>query len=212
MKTTLVSSLAAGSVAAVLVMSPASAITFTTSSVSVADSINGPNVAYSSNGLNSNLTIGSPFTIADFIHAHVDGTSFSMQSGTISATFNFILPPGASGNVDSGTISAFLVQTARHISITWADPITVLFSDGTQLSVDLGDIDFNCGLSCNQKDFDIAGTFTALSGPTVVSDASIAATTPVPGALPLFSSAGGLLAYMGWRKKRKAGRAAANQR
>jgi hypothetical protein len=201
MKTSLVrvlSSLAVGGVVAMLVTSPALAITFTTSSVSVSDSINGPNVGYASSGLNSNLTIGNPFTISNFIVASVSGNSFSTQTGTISATLNFSAPPGASGNVDSGTISASLVQTDRHISITWADPITILFSNGTQLLVDLGNVDFNCGTSCNQKDFDIAGTFTALNGPTDV------VATPIPGALPLFASGVGLLGYLGLRRKRKA--------
>jgi hypothetical protein len=182
-------------------VNPASAITFTTSSVSVSDSINGPNVDYTSGGLNSDLTIGTPFTISNFIVAGVNGSSFSAQTGTISATLNFSAPPGASGNVDSGTIAASLVQTDKHISITWADPITILFSNGTQLRVDLGNVDFNCGTSCNQDEFNIAGTFTALNGPTGVESNLVA--TPIPGALPLFASGGSLLAFLGWRRKRK---------
>jgi hypothetical protein len=178
-------------------VNPASAITFTTSSVSVSDSIGQPNVGYTSIGLNSNLTIGTPFTVSNFISANVMGSSFNVGTGTISATLNFSAPPGA-GNVDSGTISASVVSTNNHISISWTDPITIVFANGTQLRVDLADVDFNCGSSCNQDGFTIGGTFTALNGPTGV------VATPIPGALPLFVSGAGLLGYLGLRRKRKA--------
>src|SRR5689334_16851816 len=112
MRTSLVSVLVAGGITAVLATSPASAITFTTSSVSVTDSINQPNIGYSSTGLNANLAIGTPVTIDDFIQAGVNGNSFqSPQTETISVTLNFSTPPGASGNIDSGTIGASVVQS-----------------------------------------------------------------------------------------------------
>jgi hypothetical protein len=57
-------------------VNPASAITFTTSSVSVTDSISQPNIGYTSIGLNSDLMIGTPVTISSFIHAGVNGNSF----------------------------------------------------------------------------------------------------------------------------------------
>jgi hypothetical protein len=194
-------SIALVSSAAVVFASPALATTFTTSSVSITDSINGPNVAYSMNtALNSNLTIGTPFLVDDFIKAHVDGNSFSAQSGTVTATINFSVPAGASGNVDSGTISAFLLQTAKHISITWADPIIVSFTGNIKLSVDLQNVDFDCGSSCNQKDFFIDGTFTQLA-----STGDGPAATPLPAAVWLMGTIlGGGAGIGAWRKRRKA--------
>ncbi len=200
MRIGLIGPLVAGSVVAVLLASPASATTFTTSSVSVTDSINGPNVAYSlDNPLNANLTIGTPVSITAFIDAHVDGNSFSAQSGTISATINFSTPTGASGNTDSGTITALLVQTAKHISITWTDPITVSFTGGLLLSVDLANVDFDCGTSCNQKDFFVDATFTQLGAGAGTQGSE----TPIPGALPLFASGLGALGLIARRRKRK---------
>jgi hypothetical protein len=177
-------------IAAGVATSPASAITFDTSSVSVTDSINGPSIQYSSNGLDRNLTVGSPFTINDFITARITGSSFSSQTGNISVTFDFSSPSGASGNTDSGSISATIVDRAHDISITWNDPITISFGNGDQLSVNLANVNFDCGSSCNQDTFNIAGTFTAL------------APTPLPAALPLFAGGLGALGLLGWRRKR----------
>ena len=114
-----------------------------------------------------------------------------MQSGDISATFNFSTPAGASGNTDSGTISATVVQGEQHISIMWSDPITILFSNGDELQVDLGNVNHDCDGSCNGDNFDISGTFTELNP----------SATPLPATLPLFAGGLGFVGFLAKRRK-----------
>jgi len=198
------SALAVGSMAAFLLTAPASAATVTfNSNVSVSDSSFSPDMHYASSGLDATLTVGTPFTINNFITVHVDDTISSHDdvSGSISAVFNFTDPTAASGT-DHGSISATIERFSDdHINISWNDPITILFTDGTKLLVNLADVNFNCGSSCTDDDsFHIAGTFTALNGPA---DGPGLAETPLPGTLPLFVSGLGAMGLLMRRKKRK---------
>jgi len=201
--------LAASAGAVILASASASAATVTfASTLNVSDDINNPNIGYASSGLNSTLTVGVPFTISDFIVAGVNGASFTSQTGNISAVFSFTGPPGASGGTDSGSIAASVVQTDNHIGITWSDPITVTFTDGTNLLIDLANVDYDCGSgahACNQKNIDIAGTFTTVEN----GRSNALGETPLPAAFPLFASGVGALGLLGRRRKRKAALAAA---
>ena len=174
----------------------ASTVDFVTSSVTVSDASFSTGITYTSVGLNNNITLGTPLMISDFITGAVSGVNKTDQSGTISAAFTFTDPTAASGT-DSGTIVGSFAGNSsnlKEIDITWSDPITVAFTDGTQLQIDLANVAFNCpSPSCATGDnFDVAGTFTLLSGPTA---------TPLPATLPLFAGGLGFVGYLTRRKK-----------
>ena len=116
-----ISIFAAGCATAILVPAPASALSVSfTSTVSVTDNINTPNIGYTSNGLNTTLTVGAPFVVSNFIVAGVNGSSFNVQTGNISAVFTFTVPAGANGGTDFGSIAAFTRpnrQPHRHYMV-----------------------------------------------------------------------------------------------
>jgi hypothetical protein len=177
-------------------------VNFVTSSVTVNDASFSTGISYSSVGLNNNITLGTPLTISNFIIGTVTGVNKTDQSGTISAVFNFTDPTSAT-STDSGTvIGQFSGNSSnlKEIDITWADPITVTFTDGTKLTIDLANVVYECpSPSCAADDsFNVSGTFTLLNGPTV-------SQTPLPGALPLLASGlGGMALFVSRRKKKKA--------
>jgi len=187
--------------AAFLWASAASAVTFTTSSVLVSDSSFSTGINYSSLGLNNNIVFGTPLTLSDFITGTVTGVNKSDQSGTISASFTFTDPTAATGT-DSGTVVGSFSGNSSNlktIAITWADPITVSFTNGASLLIDLGNVLYNCpSPSCSNGDtFDIAGTFTLLSGGNDLG------TTPLPATLPMFLGGAGVVGLVARRRKRK---------
>ena len=175
----------------------ASAVTFITSSVSVTDASFSPALTFSSVGLNNNINLGSPLIIGSFITATITGTSNADTSGTISAAFTFS-DPSSGSTTDSGTITGtFASSNLKQINVTWTDPISIVFADGTKLQIDLSNAQSNCTGNCGSGDaFNIGGTFTLLNGPTLIA-------TPLPAALPLFATGLGALGLLGWRRKRK---------
>ena len=185
----------------------ASTVDFVTSSVSVNDASFSTGISYSSPGLNNNITSGTPLTINDFITGTVTGVNKSEQSGTISAAFTFTEPTAANGT-DSGTIvGSFSGNSSnlKEIDITWSDPITVAFTDGVNLQIDLANVALGCpSPSCaTGNTFDVAGTFTLLDGPTA---------TPLPATLPLFAGGLGFVGYLAKRRiSAKRALAAANK-
>jgi hypothetical protein len=160
--------------AALLWAQPASADLVKTSSVAV--SITGTSTTYTgiSLGLNNNLTVGTPLTISDFIRITVNTVNSSgTNAGSISANFTFTDPTSATQS-DSGTITGnFAGRNEKSIDIIWADPLTVTFTNGQSLIIDLADIHFDCSSpGCKANDFfTVAGTFTltaaAVPGPIV---------------------------------------------
>jgi len=166
---------------------------------------------FASTGLNDTLTVGVPLVIPQFITVTADTGAWSVSNSPITANFTFTLPTPTGTTTDSGTITGGQVNGSSAngtLSIVWPNqPVHFNFSDGTKLDVTLGSLNVSCAGSNNCLDgsepYFMSGTFLALNGPTTVSE-NVAAATPIPGALPLFASGGGLLAFLGWRRKRKA--------
>jgi len=166
---------------------------------------------FASTGLNDTLTVGVPLVIPQFITVTADTGAWSVSNSPITANFTFTLPTPTGTTTDSGTITGGQVNgssASGTLSIVWPNqPVHFNFSDGTKLDVTLGSLNVSCAGSNNCLDgsepYFMSGTFLALNGPTTVSE-NVAAATPIPGALPLFASGGGLLAFLGWRRKRKA--------
>jgi len=166
---------------------------------------------FASTGLNATLTVGVPLIIPQFITVTADTGAWSVSNSPITANFTFTLPTPTGTTTDSGTITGGQVNGSSAngtLSIVWPNqPVHFNFADGTKLDVTLGSLNGSCAGSNNCLDgsepYFMSGTFLALNGPTTVSE-NVAAATPIPGALPLFASGGGLLAFLGWRRKRKA--------
>jgi hypothetical protein len=202
------SAFAAGSMAATLLVSSASAVTVSFSSTTaVTDTLPNPVIAYTSSGLNSVLTVGTPLTIPTFIGAQFGNNSFnSPGSFVITAAFTFTVPTPSGATTDTGSISATATD-GKQVIIDWTDPVIFNFTDGTKLSVTLQDTTYNClDSNCNNETFNIGGTFLVLNGPGGTLDALA---TPLPAALPLFATGLGALGLLGWRRKRKANLASA---
>jgi len=167
---------------------------------------------FASTGLNATLTVGVPLIIPQFITVTADTGAWSVSNSPITANFTFTLPTPTGTTTDSGTITGGQVNgssASGTLSIVWPNqPVHFSFSDGTKLDVTLGSLNVSCAGSNNCLDgsepYYMSGTFLALNGPTGVTENLAAAATPIPGALPLFASGGSLLAFLGWRRKRKA--------
>ncbi len=106
----------------------------------------------------------------------------------------FSITPGnlASGSIfQTGSAGQIFTLTAEQAG---SGASTVLFLDLFTSSWQLHNGNDN-GPTADQGSFTIAGpTFVAGGGDTA---------TPIPAALPLFASGGGLLGFLSWRKKRK---------
>src|SRR4029079_17108337 len=141
-----------------------------------------------------------------------DTGAWSVSNSPITANFTFTVPTPTGRTTDSGTSTGGQGNGSRarrtQSIVGPSQPVHFSFSDGTKLDVTLGSLNVSCAGSNNCLDgsepYSMSGTFLALSGPTAVTENLAAAATPIPGALPLFASGGSLLAFLGWRRKRKA--------
>jgi hypothetical protein len=136
----------------IMVATQADATTFTISDITVTVSISNYDFTFASQNPSFNLAnVGdSTGPIDVFQITAVERTNNTGdQTGTLQADFSFSQPPGgASGTTDSGAITGHFTASrnqngVEQISLAWAvgiDPITVTFSDGTQLLVDLNNI------------------------------------------------------------------------
>jgi hypothetical protein len=181
----------------------ASTLTFT-------ESVN--KLTFASSGLNATLTVGVADVISQFISVTVGTGAWSASNEPITANFTFTVPTPSGTATDSGTINGGQVNgnpATGTLSIVWPNqPVEFDFADGTKLDVTLGNLSTSCSGSppdenclAGSDPYYMSGTFLLLNGPTTGTGKD--ATTPIPGALPLFASGGGLLAFLGWRRKRK---------
>lgn len=148
----------------------------------------------------SALTVGTPVTV-NFFTANPSGSctgcTGSTASGTITASFTFTEPSGATGTFsDTATYQANYTGTLSCAGtanpadcVTWStanDPITVNFSDGAVMTVTLN----------NAEDWAITPTITfdMTKGPNAV---------PKQASLALFGTA--ILGLGVTRRRRKAG-------
>jgi hypothetical protein len=156
-------------------------------------------VSFSSTGLNTTLTVGTPDTITDFITVSVGSGTWSASDAALTATFTFTVPTPDGTTEDSGTITGGQVNGSSAdgtLTITWpSQPVEFDFTDGTALDVTLGGLSESCGSNnCTAGTYYMSGTFDVLNGPTA---------TPLPAALPMFASSFGAIGLFGWWRKRK---------
>lgn len=127
-----------------------------------------------------------------------------IASGTVTVTFAFTEPSGATGTLTEtglyqakyggAPLSCTSSPAGDTDCINWSDtndPIDVTFSNGDKLQITLNDA----------QDWDITPTLSFL---LTTSSSNPPPTTPLPGALPLFASGSAVLGLLGWRRKRKA--------
>jgi hypothetical protein len=142
------------------------------------------------------LNVGSPTANAAFFTATPAGSCANWPAscglsdtakGTITVTFSFTTPTGATGELsDTGTYTADYQNLTDSIVWNSPDPLVVDFADGAVLDITL----------VNASDWSITPdiSFDLTKGPSA---------TPLPATLPLFVSGLGGLGLLGWRKKRK---------
>lgn len=107
--------------------------------------------------------------------------TFTISSAAGYSSFIFEVKDGNLGDPGAFQWGEFLLASG-DLTGTWA------LQDGSGKFKDLSGADL-FGLACPASG--------CLGGGTAVG-------TPIPGALPLFASGGGLLGFLGWRRKRKA--------
>lgn len=182
----------------------ANALTVTfASTVSFTESL--VDVSFSSSGLNTTLTVGTPTTINQFITVTMSNGSWSASNSPLTATFLFTVPTPTGTTTDSGTVTGGQVNGSGAngtLTITWPNqPVEFSFADGTKLDVTLGNLSVSCasGNNClaGSDPYYMSGTFLVVNGPT--------AATPVPAALPLFASGVALIGLIARRRKSKTG-------
>lgn len=209
----------------------ASAVTFTgtgTVTAAIASAPAGPNIDIFTAGLPLDNQFDVNFNLASPSDTHNAFDLFSILTynlyntgtDTIDVNFTFTAPPSGA----SGTISATAVgHTAffnNYLEVMWANPLTLNFDNGVALQIQLGDLDKT--KSCTGSGRDKQCTYvTVLNNPqgiyhyggvdgtfTYLDPHSNVATTPLPGALPLFATGMGMFGGFGLWRKRKARRPA----
>jgi hypothetical protein len=132
--------------------------------------------------VNLNLSVGTPFTVSDFITISTtdSNATLNQQSATdaIMESFTFTLTSDgskASGTIDgTGTETESVFGVFSNGSIDWsAGGTTLSFSDGAELQITLSDPSF----SGSKDTADVDATFNLIQGP---GSSQINSVDPVP--------------------------------
>jgi len=193
-----------GSMLAFAGRAQASTVTFA-STVSFTESL--VDLGFTSSGLNTTLTVGTPLTISNFIAVSVSPGAWSASSASLVANFAFTMPTPNGTTTDTGSVTGGQINgntKTGNLSIVWPNqPVEFTFADGTKLDVTLGALSESCSGSNNclasSDPYYMSATFLAVNGPV---NAPPPGTTPLPAAAWLFGSAVALAATGRKLKKR----------
>ena len=139
-------------------------------------------------------------------YIETSSASFSISFSSPIAAFGFY---GTDIGDFGGQLTLTLTDAMGNVSMLTV-PNTIGSGGSTSGSnlyygfYDLGDTYTNITFGNNSGGADVFG----FDDMTVGSVQQVTPTTPLPGALPLFASGGGLLGFLSWRRKRKAALAA----